>query len=229
MEITLQGREIPVEIVVKKVKNVSLRITKEGTLRITCNSYVSSKQIRDFVYEKEEWILKSLAKVEDRDARSKSKLGEKIVYLFGDPYEAFYKEGSRNLLQIDRANRKAYFTVTQAYVENVEKAFDKAAKEFLFAWAKEQRYIYDEMIQKKGVKTPVTIVIRKMKGKWGVCYPARGEIRLNTSLLHYSEEARKAVLLHEYAHMLEANHSKRFYAIVEKEMPSYRKVMKELV
>jgi predicted metal-dependent hydrolase len=30
------------------------------------------------------------------------------------------------------------------------------------------------------------------------------------------------VLLHEYAHLLEANHSKRFYAIIESYMPEYK-------
>lgn len=229
MEITLQGRIVPVEIVVKKVKNITLRVTKEGTIRITCNSYVSSKQIRDFVYEKEDWILKSLEKMEQREADSKSKLGEKVIYLFGEPFEAVYSLGKRNRLQIDVARKLAYFEVTEAFVENVGKAYDKAAKEYLSNWVQENRTFFDNMIQKNGVHTPVTINIRKMKGKWGVCYPGRGEIRLNTSLMHYSEKARRYVLLHEYAHMLEANHSKRFYAIVQRYMPDYKEVMKELV
>jgi predicted metal-dependent hydrolase len=38
----------------------------------------------------------------------------------------------------------------------------------------------------------------------------------------YPEAAREYVVVHELAHLIEMNHSKKFYAIVEKYLPDYK-------
>ena len=38
----------------------------------------------------------------------------------------------------------------------------------------------------------------------------------------YPQEAREYVVVHELAHLKEMNHSKKFYAIVEKYLPDYK-------
>lgn len=55
---------------------------------------------------------------------------------------------------------------------------------------------------------------------WGSC-SSHGNVNLSTRLLFAPVEVQDYVILHELAHLVELNHSDRFWAIVEKHMPDY--------
>lgn len=57
--------------------------------------------------------------------------------------------------------------------------------------------------------------------RWGSC-SNRGNINLATRLLLAPEAVLDAVIIHELAHLVEANHSPRFWAQVERALPNYR-------
>jgi len=59
-----------------------------------------------------------------------------------------------------------------------------------------------------------------MKSRWGSC-SSRGNLSFNTLLSHLPEGMVEYVVLHEMAHLLEMNHSPRFWAILESEMPDF--------
>ena len=56
--------------------------------------------------------------------------------------------------------------------------------------------------------------------RWGSCN-SRGEIRLNWRLVHYPTHLIEYVIAHELAHLLEMNHSTRFWRVVAQLMPHY--------
>ncbi len=60
-----------------------------------------------------------------------------------------------------------------------------------------------------------------MHSKWGSC-SSNGNISLSTRLLFAPEEVVDYVILHELAHLVEMNHSSRFWGIVERAMPGYK-------
>ena len=67
-----------------------------------------------------------------------------------------------------------------------------------------------------------TIKIREMKSRWGSCIPAKQQITLNKRLIHYPVEFIEYVVLHEFVHLIQPNHSKAFYHIIEYHMPDYK-------
>ncbi len=65
------------------------------------------------------------------------------------------------------------------------------------------------------------ITIRAQRTRWGSC-SARGDLSFNCLLLLTPREVLDSVVVHELCHILEPNHSPRFYAHVLRVCPDYR-------
>ena len=84
----------------------------------------------------------------------------------------------------------------------------------------------NELIQKTGLR-PNKITIKQIKYAWGSC-SSKKNITLNLELIKYSQQAIRYVILHELCHLKYMNHSKDFWDLVEKYMPNYKQIKKEL-
>ena len=71
------------------------------------------------------------------------------------------------------------------------------------------------------------MTITGAKTRFGSC-SSKGNISFSYRLMMYPEPAREYVVVHELAHLVEMNHSKRFYAIVERYLPDYKERKKQL-
>lgn len=71
------------------------------------------------------------------------------------------------------------------------------------------------------------ITITGAKTRFGSC-SSKGNISYSYRLMLYPEAAIDYVVVHELAHLVEMNHSRRFYAIVEKVLPDYKERVKLL-
>ena len=66
-----------------------------------------------------------------------------------------------------------------------------------------------------------TVRYRYARTRWGSC-SARGNISIATRLLLAPPDVFEYVLIHELAHLVELNHSPRFWSLVEYVVPEYR-------
>jgi predicted metal-dependent hydrolase len=71
------------------------------------------------------------------------------------------------------------------------------------------------------------IALSNARGQWGVCVED-GRIRLNWRLVHLPPELADYVVAHEVAHLVEMNHSKRFWAVVASLYPAWRDARERL-
>lgn len=85
--------------------------------------------------------------------------------------------------------------------------------------------------EKRGVGYPV-VKFRNMKTRWGSCNSSKGILTFNTQLRFAPEECVKYVVLHEFTHFLQPNHSKYFYNELSMVCPNWsicRKKLREII
>ncbi|HEX6319411.1 MAG TPA: SprT family zinc-dependent metalloprotease [Burkholderiales bacterium] len=74
---------------------------------------------------------------------------------------------------------------------------------------------------------PPDVALSNARTQWGVCTEA-GAIRLNWRLVHLEPALADYVVAHEVAHLVELNHSKRFWNLLAKLYPDWREARERL-
>ena len=74
---------------------------------------------------------------------------------------------------------------------------------------------------------PGRIAIREQKSRWGSCSD-RDNLNFNWKLMLAPPEALEYVVIHELCHLIEFNHSARFWRLVSSRMPEYEQPKKWL-
>jgi predicted metal-dependent hydrolase len=67
-----------------------------------------------------------------------------------------------------------------------------------------------------GVRVNDIAWVDNQKSRWGSCSPSEGSIRLSLALSEYPSWVRDYVLVHELAHLIVPDHSRRFWKLVER-------------
>ena len=84
--------------------------------------------------------------------------------------------------------------------------------------------VHDEF-QQAGYTVPIpTLRLRYMTSRWGSCMPVKEIITMNTRLLLGPTECAHYVMVHEFAHFIEPNHSSRFYKVMSDVLPNWEQV-----
>ena len=223
-QITLNGKVVKYDLVRKKVKNINLRIKPDGKMTLSASPRVSQKVLEDFLRSKADFILKALAKYEamaKNAPKSSSYADGDTVRVLGCDVCLRVIAGDKNTAECDGEN------LTLTVKDPTDTALKKKAVD---AWLEQTcrdtvKSVCDRVyptFQRLGVKYP-EIKFRRMKTMWGNCRAASGILTFNYALVHVPISCIEYVVMHEFTHFLEANHSKRFYAHLSAFMPDHEK------
>lgn len=71
------------------------------------------------------------------------------------------------------------------------------------------------------------ISIKDQKTKWGSCSKNKN-LNFNYKIMFLPKKQQDYIIIHELCHLKEFNHSRKFWSLVEKIMPNYLEIKKEL-
>lgn len=226
MDVLIGGVSQPVKITRKWMKNINLRVSKDGAIQISCPNFASELEIKRLIYMNEAWILEQQLKRKQENEINREGVNGPVLYWLGEKKYVRYLPAKRDSLTVD--GDILTFYLKEETDDRIEQTFRKAAAREILRLAEERRGAWDALIcSAHGLPLP-EITMRYMTSRWGVCYPRKAKITLSTRLIHYPIECMEYVLLHEYAHFLVQNHSPAFYAVIAQYMPDYKERRKRL-
>ncbi len=213
----VQCKKYPITytLVTKQVKNINMRISSRGEIVVSANPFVPMDKIDDFVSGKASWIIKNLKSLEEKTQHTM--IDDKHIMLFGNLLKIRKTSGKYNHVSYDKDTLYVQCKEGSDTEKVIRQFLDKLCKDvFLDIATLTYRSLSDYHLEFPQIK------IRDMKSRWGSCTPAKNSITLNKKLIHYPFEFMEYVILHEFVHFIQPNHSKAFYHIIENYMPDYK-------
>lgn len=120
------------------------------------------------------------------------------------------------------------------YVRTVDKTNTERIKELVDSWYLRQAHrVFGERFRKllprfAHLDLPeFDLQIKQLQARWGSC-TASGTVTLNLKLMQVSKKYIDYVIVHELCHLIEHNHSKRFYLLLDRVMPDWRQRRRQL-
>ena len=187
----------------KAVKYLRLKVGQSGEISLSIPLRAKENHILEFLEKNLEWLRKTSAKIKAKNSAK----NENQVEFLGGSYELIIdKNVSGVSIEL--------FSIKAASKADFRRFCDEKAKELLNASIARFAPL---------IARPINhISFKHMRTRWGSCNKAKGYINLNLDLITKKKEFIEYVVLHELAHLVHANHSKDFYALISKHMPDYK-------
>lgn len=208
METILNNQKIELQIIRKQNKNLYMRFSDSQTLVITCNRFVSEREILKLIKNNEKPLKKM------RDQKRKEEESKQFFNYLGKSYIPIFDGTTKNPQFNDN-------TIQMKDEKTLQKFYQKEC-ERIFQMEMERILPFFPDIPKFSLK------IRNMKTRWGVNNRGNNTITLNSELLKKEIDLLDYVIIHELCHFYEPNHSKRFWNHVEEYYPKYKDARKRL-
>ena len=221
-EIVLNGKRIEYELQRKEVKNINLRIKANRTIFLSANPRVSERVIEEFIESKSEYILKALAHYEELAKyapQPKQYVDGETFRVLGHNRRLIVVDGTKNNVESD----ESYITLT-VKDSNDFSLKKKLMDRWLNSICKDTIQSLCDAVypkfQKYGITVPV-VRYRSMVSRWGSCQPKRGVLTFNYALVEAPISCIEYVVVHEFTHFLQPNHSRKFYQQLAMFMPDW--------
>lgn len=193
-------------------RTLALSILKDGQIVIKAPMKLSNESIQHFVYEKQDWIREKLAIIESNRMKYDDVISYKKILLFGNEYSI--KLCNCKKIETSQSDMTLYVPVSieqDKVIPKIKTWLKKQAKSIL-----EERLEY---ICSKIKLAPSGVRISDSKGRWGACN-SRGVVSFNFRVIMLEPAVIDYVIVHELCHLVEMNHSKRFWNLVTSFLPT---------
>ncbi len=201
-------------------RGVGLKVDETG-LTVNAPSTMPLARIEALVRESERWILRKIAEWSHRRVRPVEWIdGAGLPYLGGALVLRIAAGKRIRAERIDGELRVAARVPDGAGVERaVIRWYRVAAHEYLAERV--------AVLARAAGLAPPRFALSGALARWGSCNTRR-EVRLAWRLVKARRELIDYVICHELAHLRQMNHSRAFWAEVERQCPDYRRLREEL-
>lgn len=197
--------------------SITLKVNSKGVF-LHIPTRLPMDIVHDLIAEKSGWIKKQLAKQPEPLPERQWQQGETLSF-FGQQYE---------LQLAQKADSPSVKLAEDTIIlsARLHRIGQKARRKAIVDWYKNQAEIYltkrtEELSRQTGL-TPKSITIKTYKARWGSCN-IRGEIQYNWQIMQAPTSVIDYLIIHELCHLKHHNHGKKFWQLVARHCPEYKK------
>ena len=196
---------IPDEVTRSNRRSVSITIMKNGSVVVKAPLKMAESEINKFVESKQDWIKNKLTIINSTLMKFQDIISYKKVLVYGNKYTILLANVKN--IELDD-NMQIIFpkkVLPEKRLKYLKQWYKKFAKKIL-----ESRI---EFLAKQFKLQFTSFKITDSKGRWGSCN-SRGQICINFRVVMLPPSIIDYILVHELCHLVEMNHSKRFWELV---------------
>ncbi len=205
----------------KRARNLRIQVFPSGGVEIVVPERTSQATIDRFVSEHRDWIART------QQSYLRQRAGEKLLpeeielAAVGEAFTVQYfaaarprvRENGDNLLVFVPEESPAYvWPALQGWLKRKARRHLSAATTRL----SNETGLYPERLQ-----------VRLQQTRWGSCSPS-GTVSLNAAVALRTPAELRYVIIHELCHLRHMNHSRRYWSLVERFEPDYRRIDRRL-
>jgi predicted metal-dependent hydrolase len=208
-------------------KTLAIHVHPDRSVTVKAPAGSDLAAVEGFLRKRAPWVLRKQAEfaaLPPKQPPRRYVSGESFSYL-GRHYRLKVSEGEREWVKLARG----YLEVTTP--NKADTAYVQAQVE---VWLRRQaqRHLHERVVALLPRFKPLALAepelaVRAMKSRWGSC-TGKGKITLNLHLMRAPRPCIDYVVVHELCHLVEHNHGKGFYALMDRVMPEWRKRREEL-
>lgn len=218
---------IEIDIVRKDIKNIHLAVyPPTGRVRIAAPLTTDEDAIKLFAISKLGWIKRHQRSFVNQARQSQREYKHR---------ESHYFQGKRYLLNVidDEKVCKVLLTTGKNIDFHLKPGTPREQRHKIMSeWYRKQlKNLIPELVAKWQKVMNIQIVqwqVKQMKTKWGSCNVDQRRIWLNLELAKKPVHCLEYIIVHEMVHLLERNHNERFVAYMDKFLPNWKTLKKEL-
>jgi hypothetical protein len=204
---------------------ITIRPDRTVSVRVPLRTPV--KEIRSFVTQWAEWVLKVLKKLNTRptQVRHGYSRGSEFMYR-GEIFNLELTKGLRKSIQL-HAGLLLLTTPDILPEDTVRRMIDNWYREQALIIFKERSTACHNMMLEECLPLP-PITIRTMKTRWGSYSYHTQRISLNQNLIKAPQTCLDYVIIHELCHIKVRHHGANFWKMVSRYVPDYLEIRRQL-
>ncbi len=212
IQITINQKNIPVELIYKRSnRRIYLRV-KAGVVYITTPVKLSLSKIEELIAKNFNFIMKHMKESEKIDNQ---------IHFLGKLYALTFLYDKSNMIEV----KDTEIVLTIKSLLDAEKLIQELYKRALIKVVEEYA---EEIISLFEMPKDIEFIFKRVKGYYGECFPKKKKIILSTRLAKYELKYILSVIYHECAHFKYPHHQKEYYEYLEQRYPNYKRIQKEL-
>ena len=203
----------------KAIRHLYLRLDpNDGALRVNAPRRVSDRAIRAFVTARADWIARQRHRLAQRPPVVTDDRLPDQLHLLGEVHALIHERtGTRRGGKI--VQESGTLRIRCADTDKARGLLREDCRRRLWALLDAR---VPEWADHMGLPRPETR-IRRMTSRWGTCNIVARRIWLNLELVRMPLGAIDLVIVHELAHLVERGHNPRFYAVMDRAYPDWRR------
>ncbi len=209
------------------ISRIRIHVNPNGRIEVEKPPQTQLVDVRTAVQKRARWIVRTRQAAGDARKHSLPRhyvSGESHFYL-GRRYKLIVSEEGRTASTVRLWRGRIVVTLPiadPAAVRRRLKHWYRERAEAFFA-----RKLTELVGGFQGIDVQPGFQLLAMEKQWGSCSPA-GRVSLNPALIKAPTHCVEYVMVHELCHLLEHNHSKRFYRLLDRHCPDWQERKQEL-